>query len=65
MIEDPGSLEGIWRGNMENSETAIAIENKQRQAYFIAKRMLPEGTIRKLLLASNTNDILTRFVTRG
>ncbi|MBU3982772.1 MAG: threonine synthase, partial [Proteobacteria bacterium] len=34
-------------------------------AGYIAKRMLPEGTIRKLLLASNTNDILTRFVTRG
>ncbi|MDD3813941.1 MAG: threonine synthase [Desulfocapsaceae bacterium] len=34
-------------------------------AGYIAKRMLPEGTIRKLLLASNTNDILTRFVTHG
>jgi threonine synthase len=34
-------------------------------AGYIAKRMLPEGTIRKLLLASNTNDILTRFVARG
>ncbi len=34
-------------------------------AGYIAKRMLPEGTIRRLLLATNTNDILTRFVTRG
>jgi len=34
-------------------------------AGYIAKRMLPEGTIRKLLLASNTNDILTRFVAHG
>ncbi len=34
-------------------------------AGYIAKRMLPEGTIRKLLLATNTNDILTRFVTHG
>jgi threonine synthase len=34
-------------------------------AGYIAKRMLPEGTIRKLLLATNTNDILSRFVTHG
>lgn len=34
-------------------------------AGYIAKRMLPEGTIRRLLLATNTNDILTRFVTHG
>lgn len=34
-------------------------------AGYIAKRMLPEGTIRRLLLATNTNDILTRFATRG
>jgi len=34
-------------------------------AGYIAKRMLPEGTIRKLLLASNSNDILARFVTHG
>lgn len=34
-------------------------------AGYIAKRMLPEGTIRKLLLATNTNDILTRFVSHG
>jgi threonine synthase len=34
-------------------------------AGYIAKRMLPEGTIHKLLLATNTNDILSRFVTHG
>ncbi|MEN8200043.1 MAG: threonine synthase [Thermodesulfobacteriota bacterium] len=34
-------------------------------AGYIAKRMLPEGTIRKLLLATNDNDILTRMVTSG
>ncbi|MBU1140512.1 MAG: threonine synthase, partial [Proteobacteria bacterium] len=34
-------------------------------AGFIAKRMLPEGSIRKLLLATNANDILTRMVTNG
>ncbi len=34
-------------------------------AGFIAKRMLPEGSIRKLLLATNANDILTRMVTSG
>ena len=34
-------------------------------AGYIAKRMLPEGTIRKLLLATNSNDILTRMVNDG
>jgi len=34
-------------------------------ASYIAKRMLPEGTIRKLLLATNSNDILSRMVIDG
>jgi threonine synthase len=34
-------------------------------AGYIAKRMLPEGTIRKLLLATNANDILSRMVQDG
>lgn len=34
-------------------------------AGYIAKRMLPEGTIRKLLLATNSNDILSRMVNDG
>jgi threonine synthase len=34
-------------------------------AGFIAKRMLPEGSISKLVLATNSNDILTRFVNEG
>ncbi len=34
-------------------------------AGYIAKRMLPEGTIRKLLLATNSNDILSRMVSDG
>ncbi len=34
-------------------------------AGFIAKRMLPCGTIHKLILATNSNDILSRFVTNG
>jgi threonine synthase len=34
-------------------------------AGYIAKRILPEGTIRKLLLATNTNDILSRMVNDG
>jgi threonine synthase len=34
-------------------------------AGFIAKKMLPPGTIRQLVLATNDNDILARFVTRG
>ena len=34
-------------------------------AGYIAKRILPEGTIRRLVLATNSNDILARFVTSG
>ncbi len=34
-------------------------------AGFIAKRMLPAGTIRHLVLATNSNDILSRFVNQG
>ncbi len=34
-------------------------------AGFIAKKILPAGTIRQLVLATNDNDILTRFVTKG
>ncbi len=34
-------------------------------AGYIAKRLLPEGTIRKLLLATNSNDILSRMVSDG
>ncbi len=34
-------------------------------AGFVAKRLLPEGCINRLILATNENDILTRFVNRG
>ncbi len=34
-------------------------------AGFIAKKMLPAGTIRQLVLATNSNDILARFVNNG
>ncbi|MEE4243549.1 MAG: threonine synthase [Desulfopila sp.] len=34
-------------------------------AGYIAKQLLPEGTIRKLILATNANDILSRFVNKG
>jgi threonine synthase len=34
-------------------------------AGYIAKKMLPPGTIRQLVLATNDNDILARFVTKG
>ncbi|MDR3090228.1 MAG: threonine synthase [Desulfobulbaceae bacterium] len=34
-------------------------------AGFIAKRMMPEGMIRRLVLATNANDILARFVRKG
>ncbi len=34
-------------------------------AGFIAKKMLPAGTIRQLTLATNSNDILTRFINNG
>jgi threonine synthase len=34
-------------------------------AGFIAKKMLPAGTIRQLILATNENDILSRFIDSG
>ncbi|MFV0437582.1 MAG: threonine synthase [Desulfopila sp.] len=34
-------------------------------AGYIAKRMLPAGAIRRLVLATNANDILSRFVSCG
>ncbi|SDO40062.1 threonine synthase [Desulforhopalus singaporensis] len=34
-------------------------------AGYIAKKMLPPGTIRQLVLATNDNDILSRFVNSG
>ena len=34
-------------------------------AGYIAKRMLPEGSIRTLMLATNSNDILSRMVNEG
>lgn len=34
-------------------------------AGYIAKMLLPEGTIRRLYLATNANDILCRFVQQG
>ena len=34
-------------------------------AGYIAKNLLPEGTIRRLFLATNSNDILCRFVNNG
>lgn len=34
-------------------------------AGFIAKKILPAGTIRQLILATNANDILSRFVNNG
>lgn len=34
-------------------------------AGYIAKRLMPEGLINRLVLATNKNDILARFVNRG
>jgi threonine synthase len=34
-------------------------------AGYIARNILPEGAIRKLILATNENNLLTRFVTQG
>lgn len=34
-------------------------------AGYIARRLLPQGAIRKLILATNENNLLTRFVTEG
>ncbi len=34
-------------------------------AGYVAKQLLPEGCINRLILATNANDILTRFVNQG
>jgi threonine synthase len=34
-------------------------------AGYIARNLLPQGAIRRLILATNENNLLTRFVTRG
>ncbi|XCN75220.1 MAG: threonine synthase [Candidatus Electrothrix aestuarii] len=34
-------------------------------AGYVAKKLLPEGCIKRLILATNSNDILTRFVNKG
>jgi len=34
-------------------------------AGYIAKQLLPEGAIRKLILATNENNLLTRFINQG
>jgi threonine synthase len=34
-------------------------------AGYIARNLLPQGAIRKLILATNENNLLTRFITRG
>ncbi len=34
-------------------------------AGYVARRLLPEGCINRLILATNANDILTRFVNQG
>jgi len=34
-------------------------------AGYVAKRLMPDGLINRLVLATNRNDILARFVTRG
>jgi threonine synthase len=34
-------------------------------AGYIAKNLLPQGAIRRLILATNENNLLTRFITRG
>ena len=34
-------------------------------AGYIAKNLLPQGSIRKLILATNENNLLTRFVNKG
>jgi len=34
-------------------------------AGYIAKKLMPKGTIRKLILATNENNLLTRFINHG
>jgi len=56
----------VWKTGAESVDFSVPTGNfGDIFAGFIAKKLLPEGCIDKLILATNENDILTRFVNQG
>ncbi len=56
----------LWRQGHESVEFSVPTGNfGDIFAGYIAKRMLPQGCINRLILATNENDILARFAQKG
>jgi len=56
----------IWKTGPESVDFSVPTGNfGDIFAGFVARRLLPEGCIRRLILATNANDILSRFVRIG
>jgi len=56
----------VWKTGAESVDFSVPTGNfGDIFAGYIAKRLLPEGCINHLILATNANDILARFVQAG
>ena len=56
----------VWKTGAESVDFSVPTGNfGDIFAGYIAKRLLPEGCINRLILATNENDILSRFVNNG
>ena len=56
----------VWKTGAESIDFSVPTGNfGDIFAGYIAKRLLPEGCINRLILATNENDILGRFVNNG
>ncbi len=56
----------VWKTGAESVDFSVPTGNfGDIFAGFVAKRLLPEGCINRLILATNENDILARFVNQG
>jgi len=56
----------LWKTGAESVDFSVPTGNfGDIFAGYVAKQLLPEGCINRLILATNENDILTRFVHEG
>lgn len=56
----------VWKTGAESVDFSVPTGNfGDIFAGYVAKQLLPEGCIKRLILATNENDILTRFVQAG
>ncbi|HHD56086.1 MAG TPA: threonine synthase, partial [Desulfobulbaceae bacterium] len=56
----------LWKTGFQSVDFSVPTGNfGDIFAGFVAKRLLPDGCINRLILATNENDILTRFVGNG